>query len=181
MLRKCFRLLTVSIALSGLTACAPLISLVGYSSSAVQVAVQLDRAKLVSDGISYLRSGKTITDHAVSMIARADCRVLNVITPDPVCTPRRDDNMIARNERMNLAALREELRNAAGEFDAPANAAPATPGAEQPDTDAPAVDRHSPRRSRPVAQPPLAPPPRRLAFFPLRSNDCIVRTQGEHP
>jgi hypothetical protein len=67
----CRRLLALSITLPCLSACAPLISMIGYSGSAVQVAVQLDRAKLLSDGVSYLGSGKTITDHAVSIIARA--------------------------------------------------------------------------------------------------------------
>jgi hypothetical protein len=111
MSKFCLRLLSVLLALSCLSACAPIIAMIGYGNSAVQIAVQLDRAKLLGDGMSYLGSGKTITDHAVSIVAHADCRVMNVISPNPVCAPRRDDTTIARNERVNIALLRDELRN----------------------------------------------------------------------
>ena len=68
-----------------LTACAPLLTLVGSGGGAVQVAIQLDRIKLLSDGISYVQSGKMISDHVLSRIANADCKIGNAISGTPVC------------------------------------------------------------------------------------------------
>lgn len=71
-----------------LSACAPLLAMVvGYSQPLVQFVAQAERVKLVGDGVSYVGSGKTITDHALSKIAGADCRVFNVVSRDPVCAP----------------------------------------------------------------------------------------------
>jgi hypothetical protein len=131
------RLIAALLALLCLPACAPVIAMIGYGNSAVQIAVQLDRIKLLGDGVSYLGSGKTITDHAVSKIVRADCKLLNVVTPDPVCVPKRDNTTLARNDRMNIAALSEELANRDTRFngptaDAPDEAATAEPAPEQP-------------------------------------------------
>lgn len=71
-----------------LAACAPIIAIVGYGQSAVQVAAQVDRIRLVADGISYAGSGKTISDHALSLAKGEDCRIVNVISHEPVCAPR---------------------------------------------------------------------------------------------
>ena len=129
MFKLCFRLLSVLLALSCLSACAPNIAMIGYGNSAVQIAVQLDRIKLLGDGVSYVGSGKTITDHAVSMVAHADCHVINVISPNPVCAPKRDDATIARNERVNIASLRDELQNDNARFTGFAPGATADDGA----------------------------------------------------
>ncbi len=67
------------------TACAPILAIVGYSQPAIQVAVQIDRIKLIGDGVSYVGSGKTISDHALSLVAGADCRIFNVASRKPVC------------------------------------------------------------------------------------------------
>lgn len=118
MVTKCIRWLGVLGVLTGLPACAPVIALIGQTGSVVQVAVQLDRAKLAGDGLSYLRSGKTITDHAVSKIAGADCRLLNVVTPDPVCKPHADTVAQTVNPRVNMTALRQALQEAESTFTA---------------------------------------------------------------
>lgn len=68
-----------------LTACAPMLAIIGYSQPAVQIVAQIERFKLVGDGVSYVGSGKTITDHALSAVTGADCRIFNVVSPDPVC------------------------------------------------------------------------------------------------
>jgi hypothetical protein len=68
-----------------LTACAPLMAIIGYGGPAVQLAAQVDRIKLIGDGVAYVGTGKTISDHALSMAMHADCRVLNVVTHDAVC------------------------------------------------------------------------------------------------
>jgi hypothetical protein len=111
-----FRLPCALCALSWLAACAPIAAMVGYSGSAMQVAATLDRVKLASDGVSYLGSGKTITDHAVSMVAGADCHLLNVISPDPVCRPAQDTSAGNTNPRAPTTAAAD---------DAPGSDAPA--------------------------------------------------------
>jgi hypothetical protein len=118
MVTQCIRLLGVLGVLTGLPACAPIIALMGQTGSVVQVAVQLDRAKLAGDGLSYLRSGKTITDHAVSKVAGADCRLLNVVTPDPVCKPHAAIVADAANPRINQTALRDAVQQAESAFTA---------------------------------------------------------------
>ena len=71
-----------------LTSCAPMLAFAGYGGSVLQVAAQIERVKLVGDGVSYVGSGKTITDHALSMVTGADCRVFNVVSPDPICATK---------------------------------------------------------------------------------------------
>jgi hypothetical protein len=105
------RLSAALLALLCLPACAPIVAMIGYSNSAIQIAVQLDRAKLVGDGMSYLGSGKTITDHAVSLAMGANCKLINVVTPDPVCLHGRDNATVASNDRLNIAALHAALAN----------------------------------------------------------------------
>ncbi len=106
-----YRLLCVPCAFAYLTACAPIVAVIGYGGPAMQIAVQLDRIKLVGDGVSYFESGKTITDHAVSKIAGADCRLLNVVTPDPVCKPQNSATQNALNARVTLAAAGDDWFN----------------------------------------------------------------------
>src|SRR5690242_13621959 len=53
-----------------LTACAPMMSLTGFSGSAVQfVATQIDRITLLANGVSYAQTGKTFSDRALSNVA----------------------------------------------------------------------------------------------------------------
>ena len=88
MATNALRLLCVLLVLSCLPACAPVIALMGSGGSTMQIAAAIDRVKLAGDGVSYVGSGKTITDHAVSLATGADCRLLNVLSPDPVCKPK---------------------------------------------------------------------------------------------
>ena len=103
-----------------LPACAPIVAMIGYGNSAVQVAIQLDRVKLASDGVSFLKSGKTLTDHAVSKIAGADCHLMNVVLPGPVCKPQVTEVASTAQPRTNLAVLSDELmKRDAGATDLP--------------------------------------------------------------
>lgn len=70
-----------------LTACAPIMVIVGYGQSAVGVAAQVDRIKLVADGVSYVSTGKTVSDHVLSLAKGEDCKIVNVISREPVCAP----------------------------------------------------------------------------------------------
>jgi hypothetical protein len=85
------RLAFVTCIVPSLTACAPMLAIVGYSQSAIQFAAQVDKIKLIGDGVSYVRSGKTITDRALSLAAGEDCRIFNVVSRAPVCSPKHPD------------------------------------------------------------------------------------------
>ena len=72
-----------------------MLALMGSGASAVQLAAQLDRVKLVADGVSYVSSRKTLSDHALSMARNADCKIMNVVSGTPVCATRNPDTPIA--------------------------------------------------------------------------------------
>ncbi len=130
MLRFCTRLFSIALVVTGLPACAPLVAIMGYGNTATQIAVQIDRFKLASDGLSYIKSGKTVTDHAVSKLVGADCHLMNVISTDPVCTAKKDNAQVtARNERMTLAAVHEDVLNRDNSFKGFAPGATADDGA----------------------------------------------------
>lgn len=136
MLRFSTRLLSLALIVTGLPACAPLVAIMGYGNTATQIAVQIDRIKLASDGLSYVRSGKTVTDHAVSKLVGADCRLMNVVSPDPVCTAKKDNAQVAaRNDRLTLAAVNDDALNrdaAYQDFPRSAAAGETTAGELQP-------------------------------------------------
>lgn len=128
MLTTIGRLSVLMCALTCLTACAPMLALMGSGGSVIQIAAQLDRLKLVADGVSYVNSRKTLTDRALSMAKGADCRIFNVVTGAPVCVPRNADTTIA--------SLTEEAAPAASDPDTSIAAltADATPATGSPDT-----------------------------------------------
>jgi len=43
-------------------------------------------ASYVADGISYLASGKSLEDHALSTVVDEDCALHRVITAEPICS-----------------------------------------------------------------------------------------------
>lgn len=115
-------------ALGALPACAPVIALVGCGSGspALQLAAQLDRAKLAADGLSYAGSGKSVADHALSAAAHADCRLLNVVSGAAVCRSVAAAAPLPQDARVTLAALAVERRghDAAGGAESTADDAP---------------------------------------------------------
>jgi len=66
-------------------ACAPLIGILGYSGQAIQAAAQMDQVKLMADGVSYVSTGKTVSDHVISAATGSDCKVTNILSKAPVC------------------------------------------------------------------------------------------------
>jgi hypothetical protein len=97
MTAKIIRVVFSLCAFPTLAACAPIMALIGYGGPAVQVAAQIDRLKLIGDGVAYVGSGKTISDHVLSKAMHADCRFLNLVTHDAVCekNPRPDETALA--------------------------------------------------------------------------------------
>src|SRR5215831_13929205 len=61
-------------ALFALTACAPVMSVAG------------SRVTLLADALSYVQSGKTLSDHALSNVTGAECRTFNVALGRPICS-----------------------------------------------------------------------------------------------
>ena len=86
-----------------LVACAPMLAVLGSGHTVVQVVAQAERIKLFGDGVSYVGSGKTITDHALSKLAGADCRILNVVSRDPVCAAGSVDAAADAKASLSLA------------------------------------------------------------------------------
>lgn len=82
------RLACLFCAALSLTACAPMLSLIGTNQTAVQIAAQIERVKLAGDGASYAASNKTITDHALSMVTGKECKVFNILTKESVCAEK---------------------------------------------------------------------------------------------
>ena len=60
-MRSMLRLACLLSAALGLTACAPILAVMGSSPGFIQVIAQIERVKLVGDGGSYVSSTKTIT------------------------------------------------------------------------------------------------------------------------
>ncbi len=88
MILSLLRVTGAIVVLTWLSGCAPLLGVVGgIGEPIMQLATLFDRAKLISDGVSYAKSGKSTTDHALSFASGADCRMFNVLSGEPVCYP----------------------------------------------------------------------------------------------
>ena len=44
-------------------------------------------ASFVTDGVSYVVTGKSTTDHAISAVAEQDCALLRVVQDQAICDP----------------------------------------------------------------------------------------------
>lgn len=98
-----------------LPGCVPILTAMGSGSSVIALATQAERIKLAADAISYANSKKTLTDHGLSAMMGSDCTLFNVITTDPVCTPKNDVSVAEAAEDAEVtvaAAPRDELQTA---------------------------------------------------------------------
>jgi hypothetical protein len=96
------RLLCLLCAALCLTACAPLLAVMGSGHTVVTVVAQAERIKLLGDGVSYAASSKTITDHALSAAVGADCKLFNVVTREPVCAAKTAHTAADAKVRLSL-------------------------------------------------------------------------------
>jgi len=88
-MNKALSLLLAMLLPSLLGGCAPMLGLVsGISPPVLQLAAVIDRAKLISDGISYMSSGKTLSEHALSAATGWECRMIHFLKTGYPCTPR---------------------------------------------------------------------------------------------
>ena len=58
-------------------------------------------ASLLVDGVSYVTTGKSSTDHAISAIADEDCALLRAVDDKPICDP--DGDVLIALERSDSA------------------------------------------------------------------------------
>jgi len=119
-----FRLVCLLCTALSLTACAPMLALVGTNQTLVQIVAQVERVKLAGDGVSYVGSGKTVTDHALSIVSGKDCKIFNVVSPDPVCASKTANANVKLSLGPEIESLPQPAAQATSETDT-ANAAPA--------------------------------------------------------
>jgi len=83
-------------------------------------------ASLAADGVSWLTSGKTVTDHAVSEVAGQDCRLIGLVEDGQVC---KTHPAYAPTQVATLTPLAERDTRVA---EAPAQAPASTPDSDDP-------------------------------------------------
>ena len=57
----------------------------GESSVIIELAQSPDTAKMAGDGVSYVNTGKTLTDHIISEYTGKDCKTFNVLKEKALC------------------------------------------------------------------------------------------------
>lgn len=72
----------MALAVSG---CMPLASFIGMTPTTIQTAAQIDQLKLLADGASFAGSGKTLSDHALSIATGYDCSTAAIFKGEAVC------------------------------------------------------------------------------------------------
>jgi hypothetical protein len=114
-------------------------------------------ASFVADGISLASSGKTVTDHAISLLAHRDCRLWRLIQGKSICGA--DASVVA------VAKLPPPLplRAASPGLDAPAPVVAVTTPAEAPTTAEPAPAPMAEAPTPTAAPAPPSPPPASVA------------------
>ncbi len=68
---------------TGRTICALFIVCTSLSACAAPPALQV--LSLVIDGVSYLATEKTVTDHGLSVVTQQDCKMLRSLQGDDIC------------------------------------------------------------------------------------------------
>lgn len=66
--------------------------MLSLSGCAVPTAVTI--ASFAADGVSYIATGKSTTDHALSVIAQEDCAMMRALEERAICTPERKSRVL---------------------------------------------------------------------------------------
>jgi len=61
------------------------------STTALEIAQTVDTAKTVGDGVSYVETGKTLTDHAMDELTGKDCKASNLLDKKDICQVKEID------------------------------------------------------------------------------------------
>jgi len=62
--------------------------LVPFLLAGCAVPPALTLASLAADGVSYVTTGKSTTDHALSAIAEEDCALVRAVKEEAICVPK---------------------------------------------------------------------------------------------
>ncbi len=105
----------------------PLLTLTACGPTGYQI------ASLVTDGISYIASGKSLTDHGLSLLANEDCAALRALKGEPVCGSRDDDMLTAqRKQELQTQMAEADTGEAIGSASAPDASSGKAPDAAPP-------------------------------------------------
>lgn len=90
---------------------------VALSACAVPPAVTA--ISYAADGVAYVVSGKSVSDHAMSLVLEQDCAVFRVFQGRLVCHDRGDDSDLRRHEMLSAVYGRYSPLNTPYEIVAP--------------------------------------------------------------
>jgi hypothetical protein len=94
------------------------------------VATQIDRIALLANGASYVQTGKTVSDHALSNVVSADCSTFNVALGKPICSTSKHRAPVEERDSFGgvnaTAPLAKSARITSGLQSSVADALPAT-------------------------------------------------------
>ena len=95
-MRKAFLLIIASLVITQINGCA------GVASVGTLV---LEYPLTVVDISSYIGTGKSTTDHAISNAMRQDCKLINLITKRRICTEKQAEkpNVIKAKNKISLS------------------------------------------------------------------------------
>jgi hypothetical protein len=65
-----------------------LVLLVPFLLAGCALPPALTIASLAADGVSYVATGKSTTDHALSAIAEEDCALVRAVKEEAICVPK---------------------------------------------------------------------------------------------
>lgn len=139
----------------------------GLSGCALPTAVTI--ASFAADGVSYIATGKSTTDHALSVIAQEDCAMARALEERPICVP----DLNASIRTVALASKTETpSRSAAKKI--PVEAAPQAPRAKTPAFFL--VHKDAMTGPRPPAQPRLVAKAEPPALAPADSLQLVEKS-----
>ena len=69
----------------GIGAASDVASAGAVSTTALEIAQAIDTGKTIGDGVSYVGTGKTLTDHAISEYLDKDCKTFNLLEEKELC------------------------------------------------------------------------------------------------
>ncbi len=142
--------------------------MLSLSGCAVPTAVTI--ASFAADGVSYIATGKSTTDHALSVLAQEDCAMMRALEERAICTPERKLRVLtATAEPDGIASTGRERHTGKTHRDAERARSHRQTGASQGTPADPSTACHGPagvgivfRHGRNAARGPMRPGPRRL-------------------
>ncbi len=67
-------------------------ALIGLTGCGVPTAVTL--ASYAADGASFLSTGRSVTDHGISILLQKDCALFRIVRDQPVCKPMKKNDLV---------------------------------------------------------------------------------------